>query len=144
MRRSPCFWIACSKLQVDQVLENMIPHFPYEVEGVLGNGEVNYRRPPNASLDGQRNLSAGWLVYVDIFTGAVKSGRETEATIRPSSQDPLLEWEVTMQRWLHCHQIIGSFIPKWEYSKKGLPSLVYHHTWPRYEPLCGCIYLLPP
>jgi hypothetical protein len=77
---SPCFWIACSKLQVDQVLENMIPHFPYEVEGVLGNGEVNYRRPPNASLDGQGNLSARWLVYVDIFTVAVKSKRETEAT----------------------------------------------------------------
>ena len=34
------FWIACSKLEVDEVLEIIVPHFPNEVQGVLGNAEV--------------------------------------------------------------------------------------------------------
>jgi hypothetical protein len=37
---SPSFWIACSKLEVDQALEIIIPYFPNEVQGVLGNAEV--------------------------------------------------------------------------------------------------------
>ncbi len=53
---SPSFWIACSKLEVDQV-----PHFPNEVQGVLGNAEVTIDdllmlpRQPEKSL-------RGWLV----------------------------------------------------------------------------------
>jgi hypothetical protein len=49
-------WIACSKLEMDQVLEMIIPHFPNQVQKVLSNAEVTINdllmlpRQPEKSL----------------------------------------------------------------------------------------------
>jgi hypothetical protein len=75
-------------------------------------------------------------VYIDIFTGAVKSKGDTEATIEAEvAEVGIYTGSATgvggsIQRWLHYDRITFSFIPKNEYSKKG------HHHW--FSTIPGC------
>jgi hypothetical protein len=65
---------------VDQALGIIIPHFPNEVQGVLGNAEVTIDDLLMLARQSETSLR-GWLIYTDIITGAIKSKQDTETTI---------------------------------------------------------------
>ena len=104
----PSSWFAYSKLEVDQVLQ---------IQGVLGNAEITIddllklpRQPENPLR--------GWLVQIDIVTGAIKSRQNPEATVEAEvAEVGVYTGSATgmgggIQRWLHYDRIIPSCILK--------------------------------
>ena len=71
------FWIALSQLEGDEVLNTLLPHFPEQVQEVLGkptltiNGLLAIPRQAESILD-------GWIVYVDIVTGSIAHDQDKE------------------------------------------------------------------
>jgi len=128
---SPSFWIAFGKLEVNQVLDLLVPHFLDEVQTILGNAEVTVNdllmlpRQPKQILH-------GWLVYIDIFTGALDFSSDFKTTTELEVAEagiytgsaPGLGGGVP--RWRQYDRVVPSVFPESESPKKS-----YHYRFDR-------------
>jgi hypothetical protein len=133
------FWTVLSKLEVDEVFNILLSHFPEQVQVTLGK--------PTVTIDGllalphqADNNLGGWIVYIDIVTESVilDDGKET-GSIRRFCHRPG-RWNSKMVR-------IRSICPQQPFQgrlfEKGLSSLVLYKAWSHNEPSSCCCWILP-
>lgn len=119
------FWIVLSKLEVDEVFNILLSHFPEQVQATLGK--------PTVTIDGllalphQDNLG-GWIVYIDIVTESIilDDGKETGVGSQTHGLG-LYVGSATgqgggIQRWSEYDRYVPNNLSKDDYSRKG-----YHH-----------------
>ena len=64
------FWIVLSKLEVDEVLNILLSHFPEQVQVTLGKPAITIDGLLALPHQADNNLG-GWIVYIDIVTESI-------------------------------------------------------------------------